>query len=214
MSRRDALEVLHDPLAQKLLHAAIPARLAYTGTDGGPRVVAIGFHWDGEHIVMATATTAPKVAALRADPRVAITVDTNEQPPDVLLVRGTVAVEVVDGVPDEYLEGARKGVPAERWDDFERQVRATYDQMARIVLTPEWAKLLDFEARFPDFLQRLLAEQEGRGSADVGEPGGDRRPVVVSSDTKMSTLTHVRPAGGRAAHVPPRPERGAAALDE
>ncbi len=34
--------------------------------------------------------------------------------------------------------------------------------MARIVLTPEWAKVRNFETRAPDFVQRLAAEK-GRG---------------------------------------------------
>ena len=33
--------LLDDPIAQELLHATIPARLAYTWPDGTPRVVPI-----------------------------------------------------------------------------------------------------------------------------------------------------------------------------
>ncbi|MDQ3431560.1 MAG: hypothetical protein M3467_04935 [Actinomycetota bacterium] len=42
---------------------------------------------------------------------------------------------------------------------FGEQVRTLYDQMARIVLIPEWAKVPDFETRAPDFVQRLAAEK-------------------------------------------------------
>ncbi|MGI8527884.1 MAG: hypothetical protein ACR2KO_00255 [Geodermatophilaceae bacterium] len=40
---------------------------------------------------------------------------------------------------------------------FEEQVRTLYDQMARIVLTPDWAKVLDFETRAPEFVHQLAA---------------------------------------------------------
>ncbi len=31
--------------------------------------------------------------------------------------------------------------------------------MARIVLTPDWAKILDFQTPAPDFVRRLAAEK-------------------------------------------------------
>jgi hypothetical protein len=163
MRQEAVLEVLNDPLARKLMASAIPARLAYNGTDGFPRVVPIAFHWDGARFVLATATDAPKVRALPANPQVALTIDTNEMPPEVLLVRGTATVDVVDGVPPEFLEGNRKLVDAAVWDEFEAQTRATYDRMARIIIVPEWAKLLDFETRVPEAIERI-AERRGRGS--------------------------------------------------
>lgn len=39
----------------------------------------------------------------------------------------------------------------------EEQVRTLYDQMARIVLTPDWAKVLDFGTRAPEFVHQLAA---------------------------------------------------------
>lgn len=153
-------QVMNDPLARKLLHSSIPARLAYVGTDGAPRAVPMGFHWDGERIVMATAPASQKVRALSANPKVALTVDTNEQPPEVLLLRGTATIEVVDGIPPEFLEGSRKLVEAERWEAFEAGVRAMYDRMAVIRVAPEWAKLLDFETRVPEAIARLSEERQ------------------------------------------------------
>ncbi|WP_413454305.1 hypothetical protein AA0Y32_03480 [Georgenia phoenicis] len=77
------LRLLDAPLAQRLLHSTIPARLAYTARDGTPRVVPTWFHWTGEELVMATFLSAPHVAgparrlpALRARPDVAVTIDT------------------------------------------------------------------------------------------------------------------------------------------
>jgi hypothetical protein len=78
----------------------------------------------------------------------------------VLLVRGTSNIEVVDGVPPEYLEASKKFVGAQEWQVFEANVRAMFKQMARIAIVPEWAKLLDFKTRIPAFLLRLVKASE------------------------------------------------------
>lgn len=77
----------------------------------------------------------------------------------MLLVRGSARVEIVDGVPDDYLQASRKLVGDGSMAAFEDQVRTLYHQMARIVLTPDWAKVLDFQTRAPDFVHRLAAEK-------------------------------------------------------
>ena len=51
MAVRGDVSCLSDPIAQELLTSRIPARLAYTWSDGTPRVVPIWFHWDGAQIV-------------------------------------------------------------------------------------------------------------------------------------------------------------------
>ena len=43
MRPEQVTEVMHDPLARELLHSAIPARMAYDGTDGNPRVIPVGY---------------------------------------------------------------------------------------------------------------------------------------------------------------------------
>ena len=98
----------------------------------------------------------------RCIPKAALTIDTNAYPPHVLLVRGTASIEVIDGVPPEYLEGAKKMIEPQIWQVFEAQVRRIFKQMARITIVPEWAKLFDFENRIPDFLRRLMKGPEDR----------------------------------------------------
>jgi nitroimidazol reductase NimA-like FMN-containing flavoprotein (pyridoxamine 5'-phosphate oxidase superfamily) len=73
MNREDVAEVLAKPISQELLGSSIPARLAYAGVDGEPRVIPIGFLWTGEHVVMATVPKSAKVRAPRQNPRVALT---------------------------------------------------------------------------------------------------------------------------------------------
>ena len=93
------LSLLEEPVAQELLRSSIPARLAYLGRDGAPRVVPVAFHWDGTEIVFGTWPEAAKVAAIRERPEVALTIDGDEFPYKVLQVRGTARVEVVEGGP-------------------------------------------------------------------------------------------------------------------
>jgi hypothetical protein len=162
MDRTDVAEVLAKPISRELLGSSIPARLAYTGLDGGPRVIPIGFWWNGEHVVMATVPRAAKVEALRHDPRAALTIDTQDAwPPRVLLIRGTVRVERVDGVPDSYIEASRKVVPDEHFADWEQGVRALYAEMILLTLEPDWAKLLDFETTLPKAVEDLIAAHQG-----------------------------------------------------
>jgi nitroimidazol reductase NimA-like FMN-containing flavoprotein (pyridoxamine 5'-phosphate oxidase superfamily) len=151
----------HDPFARRLLTSRIPARMAYVALDGTPRAIPIGYLYTEGRFVMATAEGAPKVAALRADPTVALTIDTETQPPVVLLVRGTVELELVDGVPDDYLEASRKAFGEEEFAAFREGVTALYDRMWTITLTPTWAKVLDFETRIPDTVQRLVDAKAG-----------------------------------------------------
>jgi nitroimidazol reductase NimA-like FMN-containing flavoprotein (pyridoxamine 5'-phosphate oxidase superfamily) len=146
--------------AQQLLESAQLARLAYNGTDGTPRVVPVGFLWTGERIVVCTATTAPKVRALSARPEVAVTIDGGDTPADAqsVLLRGVATVDIVDGVADEYLTAARKAMQGEQLEVFERTVRATYEQMARISIEPRWARFYVFGAgRLPAFLTELAS---------------------------------------------------------
>jgi hypothetical protein len=141
--------------AEEILRTATLARLAYDGIDGTPRVIPIGFLWTGDAVVVATHPTAPKFAALRARPRVALTIDT-PSPARSVLLRGDAEIEVVDGVVPEYFEAARKSMEGEELAGFEAVCRETYDRMARISIAPDWARYFDFGAgRVPDFLRAL-----------------------------------------------------------
>jgi len=148
--------------AQALLTAPSAAHLAYVGEDGTPRVIPVGFYWTGEELVISTAATAPKVSALMARPDVAVSIDGGDTPGEAraLSIRGRASIEIVDGVVDEYLAAARESMDAEAAAEFERNVRATYDRMARIAITPRWVRYYDFgSGRVPRFLQELTARQ-------------------------------------------------------
>jgi nitroimidazol reductase NimA-like FMN-containing flavoprotein (pyridoxamine 5'-phosphate oxidase superfamily) len=144
--------------AEEILRTATLARVAYDGIDGTPRVIPMGFLWTGQAVVVATHPTAPKFAALRSRPRVALTIDT-PSPARSLLLRGNAEIDVVDGVAPEYLEAAAKSMDVEELATFEEAVRETYDRMARISIVPDWARYFDFSTgRFPGFLHELTSK--------------------------------------------------------
>jgi Pyridoxamine 5'-phosphate oxidase len=143
---------------EELLRTATLVRLAYVGVDGTPRVIPIGFLWTGQAVVVATHPTAPKVSAIRARPRVALTIDT-PSPARSLLLRGDATIEVMDGPVPEYLEAAAKSMEGAELAAFEEACRETYDRMARISIVPDWARYFDFGAgRFPGFLRELTSK--------------------------------------------------------
>ena len=167
MKHEEIAEVLAKPISQELLGSSIPARLAYVGVDREPRVIPIAFLWTGRHVVVYTVPTSAKVRALRRSPRVALTIDTQDQwPPWALLIRGAARVELVDGVPDGYIEASRKVIPAEHFDGWEQGVRALYEQMASITIEPDWAKLLDFETTIPKAVEDLVQGRHGAAGGD------------------------------------------------
>jgi hypothetical protein len=150
------LALLNDPVAQELLHSQIPARVAYVWTDGTPRVVPIWFHWNGEQLVLGSPVEAPKVHALGQNPKVAVTIDDNNWPHKVLLIRGSATVEIVEGVVPEYAASAHRYFGAEGGEAWVAQAKGLMPQMARIAIQPEWVAILDFEQRFPNALERAM----------------------------------------------------------
>ena len=159
-------EVLNRPISQELLARGL-TRLAYVAKDGTPRNVPIGFTWNGSEIVMCTAKNAPKLPALRNNPMVALTIDTEVHPPKILLIRGRVELDVVDGIPDEYLEasGTYEMTPEQRVE-WEADIRSLYyDGMVRIIVTPTWAKLIDFETTLPSAVEELVRQRDERQRA-------------------------------------------------
>ena len=143
------LELLQHPISQELLHSKIPARLAYNATDGTPRVVPIWFHWNGREIVMGTPPKAPKLNSLTRNPKVALTIDDNNFPHKVLMIRGSARLETVAGIVPEYAAAAERYFGPEQGRAWIKQLGSMTSNMVRITITPEWVGLLDFQTRFP-----------------------------------------------------------------
>jgi hypothetical protein len=115
---------------------------------------------------MCTAKNARKLPALRRNPAVALTIDTEAHPPKILLIRGLAELDAVDGIPEEYFQwnGTYQMTPGQR-AEWEAGVRSLYDGMVRIVVTPAWAKLIDFETTLPTAIEELMRQQKERQRA-------------------------------------------------
>lgn len=87
-------------------------------------------------------------------------------PPLILLLRGQAELDVVDGIPQEYLEmNGTYQMSAEQWVEWEAEVRSLYAAMVRIVITPTWAKLIDFENTLPSAVEELVQQRAARKGA-------------------------------------------------
>lgn len=150
------LGLLDTETARRLLGSTVPARVAYIAKDGTPRVVPSWFHWTGEELVMPTFLWAPHVPRparrledLRANPAVAITIDTEDLPPSILLVRGRASVTDVDGVAPEYALAAPRYMGEDAAAAYLAQIDQPGTRMARIAVRPMWVGVLDFQTRLP-----------------------------------------------------------------
>ena len=158
MDKNEIAEILNRPNSQELL-ARDMLRMAYVAKDGTPRNIPIAHAWNGSE-------NAPKLHSLRHNPQVALTIDTEVHPPKILLIRGTAELDEVDGIPQEYLQmNGSYQMTAEQRVEWEAEVRSLYDGMVRIVITPTWVKLIDFEETLPSAVEELIAQRAERQSA-------------------------------------------------
>ena len=162
-TKQGNVALLNDPVAQQLLQSTIPARFAYTWSDGTPRVVPIWFHWNGSEIVLAGPTDAPKMNVLKDGAKVALTIDSDTMPHKVLLIRGSIRVDTVDGVAPEYAAAARRYFGEEAGNAWVAQMRSLAPRMSRVFVTPEWAAVMDFETRFPNAMERAMERAQVGG---------------------------------------------------
>ena len=87
MQPHEITAILNLPISQELLARDL-LRMAYVAKDGTPRNIPIAFAWNGSEIVVCTAKNAAKLPSLRRRPEVALTIDTEVHPPQILLIRG------------------------------------------------------------------------------------------------------------------------------
>lgn len=118
--------------------------------------MATWFHWTGDELVMGTFVAGPHVSepaagirALRANPAVAVTIDTDQFPPEALSVRWNAVVTEQFGVVEEYAQAAWRYSGDEASDGYLAMLDDPHTVMARIAIKPRWVGLLDFQTRMP-----------------------------------------------------------------
>jgi hypothetical protein len=150
------LALLQEPLAQELLHAPIPARLAYVWPDGTPRVIPIWFHWTGEEVVLCSPPSAPKMKALTNGIPVALTIDYEAWPARALLIRGTAHQEIVNGEVPEYPAMTQRYLGEEGSQDWRKLYASLFPQPVRVSTRPQWVGLIDVQTRFPSAIAAAM----------------------------------------------------------
>lgn len=143
------IRLLSHSTAQRLLESTELARLAYIGKDGTPRVLPMLFDWTGDEIVFGAYANSHKLVSLRANPAVAITIDSFGPPPEVLLLRGEARIEDCADIPVEYERAHRRYYGQEQGAANVAGVREQGVRMTRIALRPSWVGVLDFQTRLP-----------------------------------------------------------------
>jgi len=144
--------------------------------DGTPRTIPIGFTWNGAEIVMCTTKNAPKLTALRHNPAVVLTIDTEVHPPKILLIRGRAELDLVEGIPEEYLQiNGTYTMTAEQRVEWEAEIRSLYDGMVRPHRRDPGLGETDRLRDHPP--------EPGRGT----DPAARRTPARLSATTKRLT---------------------------
>ena len=132
---------------------------------------------------------AGRLKAMRINPAVAITIDTEGFPPDMLLVRGRAEVTEVDGVDADYALSARRYLGERDAEEYLRQINHPSTRMARISVRPTWVGVVDFRSRPP-------------GPLGGPQPGATNRLRITSADRELHPpVRRQRTSAGR-------PERG------
>src|SRR5947207_14729321 len=103
MQPTEITEILNRPISQELLARDL-TRLACVAKDGTPRSIPIAFTWTGSETVLCTTKNAPKLPALRNNPMVALTINTEAHPPKILLIIGQAQLDAVAAIPEEALQ--------------------------------------------------------------------------------------------------------------
>ena len=155
-TKQGSVDLLNDPIAQEMLQAPFPLRLAYNWLDGSPRVVPLGFHWNGSEIINGAPIGAPKLKALAKNPKVAITIDSNQMPYHVLMICGTASMSVEDGIIPEYVAYSKRYFGEEGGNAWIQQLAPICPKMVRIAIKPEWVGILDFDHRLPSALAKSM----------------------------------------------------------
>ncbi len=147
------VRLLQAPAAREMLQSREPARVAYMGPDGFPRIATMQFHWTGEELVVTSIASLPKVRAIQANPAIQVTIDTFAIEPGipmrVLSMRGQATITEVEGVVPEAYRANCRYMGQEFADGWAAWIAQPGTTIARIALRPAWVSLLDYQTRFP-----------------------------------------------------------------
>ncbi|CAN5795599.1 hypothetical protein BH20CHL3_BH20CHL3_09150 [soil metagenome] len=94
--------------------------------------------------------------------KVAVTIDSDAMPFKVLLIRGAVRTDTVDGIAPEYEATTMLVLGQAEGRARLNNSRPICPQMSRVFIKPEWVGILDFETRFPNALERAMEQAQSQ----------------------------------------------------
>jgi PPOX class probable F420-dependent enzyme len=124
---------LLDEHAQQRLHDAMIIWITTVRGDGQPQASPVGFLWDGNGFLIFSQPGSQKVRNLRANPRVALHLDSDGQGGDVLTLEGHATLDATPPSDDEaaaYLEKYREMIRA--LGTTPEAVQAEYSTVLRV----------------------------------------------------------------------------------
>lgn len=74
----------------------------------------------------------------------------------ILLIRGTVRVDTVEGIAPEYTAMIHRTMSQEDAEALLKEAARLYPRMTRIFIHPDWVGILDFETRLPSAVERAI----------------------------------------------------------
>lgn len=108
-------------------------KLATASGVGAPHVAPVWFVLDGDDLVFTTAEASVKGRHLRANPRAALTVDSERYPYEYAAVRGSVTLNAnVDELLPWTTRIAERYVPAGRAEEYGRRNAAAGEMLCRL----------------------------------------------------------------------------------
>jgi hypothetical protein len=116
-------------------------------------------------MVLGTPMEAPKLKALRDGQSVALCIDPDSMPYQVLEVRGTIRLDVVEGIGPEYGLMTLRTMGQEAGRAWLTSMAPMVPRMARVFVRPTWVAVIDFESRFLSAIERAMEAAGANGGA-------------------------------------------------
>jgi hypothetical protein len=91
-------------------------------------------------------------------------------PYPVLLIRGAVRIDTVEGIAPEYALTAVRYLREDGGETWLGQATALSPQMTRLFVRPDRVGVLDFQTRFPSAVERAIARVKVVDDGDRGAP--------------------------------------------
>jgi PPOX class probable F420-dependent enzyme len=116
--------------AERRFHDEVNVWLTTVRADGQPQTSPVGTVWDGETFLVLTDPGSPKARNLRGNPKVALHLDTEQDPEGggVLTVEGTATIQVPPGGAPAPLSEAERAAYLERHLDAIRGAGLTPEE--------------------------------------------------------------------------------------